>query len=519
LFATPVGKVGSEGDPKIVGRTVTLDGKPRTIVGVMPPRFTLATPDFWVPHDFAAETATESGEPISLTGLLKPGVSFAQAAAEIKVLAKHWAALYPKQVSSGFYKEESLSVERLRDAFNPDADKVLYLLCAAVGLVLLIACANLANLLLARATTREGEIAIRASLGAGQKRLARQFMAESLLFAVGAGLFGCLFAWPALKALITIIPEGYIITEAHVRINQPVLLFAAAVAVVATLLFGLAPALHAARKDFQSSFDAAGRGTKGGHRQTWVRNLLVISEFTLALILMTGTGLFMCSFIAVRYQPLGYDPGHVLQAYPNLPAARYKTAGKRNIFNMELLDRLRSMHGVISAAFAARPPGFGAQRMAIEVAGNPTSGNETTLLGYASDGFLAMMCIPLLEGRDISAEDCHAARKVAVVNQSFVRHYIGRQDALGHMVTVALLSKPPFSVKSPALEIVGVAADTRNSGPGQPSKPPMTVPYTLDGFPWSPYVIRTTSTPALLLNPIRKMVARMERAACTRRIT
>jgi putative ABC transport system permease protein len=497
------------GDPKIVGRTVTLNAKPRTIIGVMPPRFTLATADFWVPHDFAAETAAESTDPVSLTGLLKPGVSFGQAAAEIKVLAKHWETLHPKEAPTGFFKGESLSVESLLDAVNPDADKMLYLLFAAVGLVLAIACANVANLLLSRATTREGEIAIRASLGAGRRRLARQFMVESLLLAAGGGLLGCLFAWPALKALMAVIPAGYIVSEALVRINQPVLLFAAATAVVATLLFGLAPALHAARKDFQTPLNAAGRGAQGGRRQPLLRNLLVIGEFTLSLILMTGAGLFMRSFIAVRYDSLGYDPNHVLQANLDLPQSRYKTAEERSLFSTELLERLRTMHGVVSAAFAMPPP-FSGKSMPIAIAGSPNPGNWTTQMGAASDASFATMRIPLLEGRDISAEDCHAGRKVAVVNQSFVHRFLAGQDPIGREITVAALSKPPFSITQPMFEIIGVAADTRNNGPGHASQPSMYVPYTVVIFPWSTYVIRTTGAPGLLLNPIRRLVARMD---------
>jgi putative ABC transport system permease protein len=500
-----------DGNPKIVGRTVRLNRKPITVIGVMPPRYGWQVADFWVPHDFAAATASESHDMVSMTGLLRPGISFGAAAAEIKVLALHWAALHPEQASTGFYRGESLSVESLLSiAVGPEAHRILYVLFAAVGLLLAIACGNIVNLLLARATTREGEIGIRAALGAGRTRLARQFMMESFLLAAAGGLLGCLFAWPGLKALMAIIPPGDIPNEAVIRINGPVLLFAIAVAFVSTFLFGLAPALYAGRKDFQTSLNTAGRGGHGGRHQAVLRNLLVIGEFALSLILMTGAGLLMRSFIAVRYESLGYDSSHVVRAFFDLPGWRYKTAEQRNLFSLTFLDRLRTMPGVISAAFDDPPLPYSEEPVSIEIAGSSRPSKLTAKIHVASDSFFATMRIPLIEGRDISTGDCHAARKVAVVNQSFFRRYLAGQDPVGREVIVAQWSKPPRSLKSPAFQVVGVAGDIRDNGPGQPSEPTMYVPYTVIGPPEGAYLIRTAGAPGLLLNPLRRMVAGMD---------
>ncbi|MGH9342716.1 MAG: ABC transporter permease [Terriglobia bacterium] len=498
------------GDPKILGRTLTLNDKPVTIIGVMPRRFAWVNGDLWLPHNFATETEVESHRMVSMAALLKPGVSFEQAAAEIRVLAKRFVAAHPELAPAGFYKGESLSVESLAAAAQPRVDKLLYLLFAAVGLVLAIACGNVASLLLARATTRDGEIAIRASLGAGRARLARQFMLESLLLAGGGALFGSLFAWPALKALMAVMPTGYAPTEAVIRINEPVLLFAIAVAFVSTFLFGLAPALYAGRKDFQVSLSAAGRGAPGRRRQAVLRNLLVIGEFALSLILMTGAGLLMRSFISVRYESLGYDPNHVLTAYFNLPQWRYKTAEQRNLFNLTFLDHLRTMHGVVFAALDDPPPPYSAEAMGIAIAGSPSPVKWTAQIHGTSDGFFATMHIPLFDGRDISTEDCHGARHVAVVNQAFVRRYLAGRNPVGREVIVAQLSKPPLSLKSPGFQVIGVVGNIRNHGPGGPTQPSMYVPYTVMSPSYAEYLIRTATKPGLVFNPLRHMAAGMD---------
>jgi putative ABC transport system permease protein len=498
------------GDPKIVGRTLALNGQPRAVIGVMPPRFGWGDADFWVPHDFAAETAAEPQRMMSMQGLLKPGVSVGQAAAEIRVLAKHFIVLHPERAPTGFYKGESLSVESLLSVVRPEVDKILYLLFSAVGLLLAIACANVANLLLARATTRESEVAVRASLGAGRARLAGQFMVESLLLAAGGALVGCLLAWPGLKALMDIIPAGDIPNEAVIRLNGTVLLFAALVALAATVFFGLAPALRAARKDLQASLNSGGRGGAGSRGQAVLRNVLVIGEIALSLILLTGAGLLMRSFLTVRYESPGFDSSHVLETSLELPESRYKTAEQRNIFETEMLGRLRNVPGVVSAALAVPPPPYYADASAISVMESPNRGKWRAQIDVASDGYFRTMHIPLLRGRDISEEDCHLARKVAVVNRAFARRYLAGEDPLGREVTVEALSKPPTLLKSPTFEVIGVAADIRNNGPGQPTQPAMHIPYTVVGGPYSFYVARTAVVPSLLVNPIRRMVAQMD---------
>jgi putative ABC transport system permease protein len=500
------GKFG--GDPKIVGQTLVLNGRPTTVIGVMPPRFSLGGADMWLPETFAAGQATDESQYVCLVGHLKPGVSIEQAAAEMAVLSKGFATLYPKEHPEG----AEFSAALLADAaVGREPHRIFYILLGAVGLLLGIACVNVASLLLARATSRETEIAIRASLGAGRLRLLRQFMVESLLLALGGALLGCLFAWAGLKAAVAIIPPWEIPTEAVIRINGPVLLFTLGVTLAGTLLFGLAPALHAVGRDFQTNLRSGGRGASESRSHSRLRNLLVVSEVTLSLVLLTGAGLLMRSFFAIRYVKPGYDPGNVLAAFLTLPESRYKTAEQRSMFTIELLGRLRAMPGVVSAALAAPPPVWPGQDMTIEITGKPSQENWRAQMRAASDGFFETMRIPLLGGRSISEEDFKLARMVAVINQAFVKKHFAGENPLGWKITVKGLSDPPASVKSPTFEIVGVTGDIRDNGPDQPSQPSMYIPYTVVGYTWHSYLVRTATAPGLLLNTVRREVASMDR--------
>jgi putative ABC transport system permease protein len=496
------------GDPKIVGRTLVLNGQPTTVIGVMTPRFSLGGAEMWLPESFTGNKPEDLQREISTVGHLKPGVSIEQAAAEVEVLFKSYANLYPKTHPKG----AEFSAALLADAAVGRAPhRIFYILLGAVGLLMGIACVNVANMLLARATARETEIAIRASLGAGRLRLLRQFMVESLLLALGGGILGCLFAWLALKAVMAVLPWWEIPTEAVIRINGLVLLFTVGVALAGTLLFGLAPALHAVQRNFQADLRSGGRGAGESRGHSRLRNLLVVSEVMLSLVLLTGAGVLMRSFLAIRYSKLGYDPDNVLSSYIRLPESRYKTAEQRSLFSMELLSRLRAMPGVDSAAAVLPPPLWSGQEMEIEIPGKPSQEKQRAQMRAASDGFFETLRIPLLQGRTLSEEDFRLARKVAVVNQTFVRRHFADENPLGGQVTVKEMANPPYSVESPSFEIVGVSADIQENGPGEPSQPAMCIPYSLVGYQSTFYLLRSMAAPGLLLNPLRREVASMDK--------
>jgi putative ABC transport system permease protein len=502
------GKFG--GDPKILGRTLVLNRQPTTVIGVMPPRFCwgAADIDMWLPVDFSAASDASQPQYVLLVGHLRPGVSLKQAAAEVAVLSKGFAALYPKDHPKGV----SFSVQNLADAaVGPEPHRIFYVLLGAVGLLFGIACVNVANLLLARGTSRETEIAIRASLGAGRLRLVRQFMVESLMLALGGALLGCFFAWAGLKGVVALIPSWDIPAESDIHINGTVLLFMVVAALLGMLVFGLVPALHAVRRDLQTDLRSGGRGAGESRSHIRLRNLLVVSEVTLSLVLLSGAGMLIRSFFAIRHVELGYDPSNVLSAYFMLPESRYKTIEQRNEFSIEALRRVRALPGVVSAVFAAPPPVWGGWITGIEITGKPSQENWRVRMHAASDGYFSTLRIPMLQGRSISEADYAHASKVAVINRSFVKKYFAGENPLGRQVTVKELADPPLSVKSPTFEIVGVAADIRDTGPEDPSEPGMYIPYTVVGYRWDSLLVRTAQAPGSLLNPVRLQLATLDK--------
>jgi len=493
------------GDAKIIGRTIILNGQPTTVIGVMPPRFTWEWSDVWIPETFTRGEEASQRVSVRAVGHLRPGVSVRQAAAEVGVLFKGFALRNPKTHHEG----EEFGAELLTEhAVGHDTRRTFFILLGAVALLFGIGCLNVANLLLARATTRETEIAVRASLGAGRMRLVRQLMVESLLLGVAGALVGCLCAWVGVKAAVGNLPPMGIPGEAVIRINGRVLLFTGLATMVATLLFGLAPAMHAARKDFQVPLRASGHGAGTSRRQGRLRDLLVVSEVTLSLVLMTGAGVLLRSFLAVRYADSGYDPHNVLIASVRLPESHYKTSEQRNRFRLEVLSRLRAMPGVVSAALGWLPWMGGLEP--VEIQGKLSAETLNAQVNPVGDGYFATLRVPLLGGRDISEDDVHQARHVAVINQLFARRFLAGEDPLGRQVTVKGIANPPYSVKSPSFEIVGVVADFQNNGPLDPAQPSVYVPCSIVGGGGS-FLIRTATAPGLLMNLLRREVAALDK--------
>jgi putative ABC transport system permease protein len=500
------------GDPEIIGRTIVLNHQSNVIVGVMPPRFewTLG-PSFWRPATLTRGKPSNYFGKFMLVGRLKPSVSIQQATADVAVLVKRFAAIYPEEHP----RESSFGVDSLaRYLTGEEFRNTLYLLLAGVGLLLLIACMNVANLLLARATAREKEFAIRAALGASRGRLFSQFLVESLLLAFGGTILGWLLAWAVLAGLVTIIPPWEIPNEAVIRINSSVLLFTLGTTIVSVLLFGMAPALLAAGKNLQEPLKAGASGGGDSIRHRKLRNLLVVSEVALSLVLLTGAGLLIRSFFVLRHIELGYNPENVLQLVFPLGGERYKTLEQKSQFYMELQSRVRALPGVVSAALGIRASSNGFDT-AIKIAGKPGAENDNAQYYYSGDGFFECMGIRLQKGRTISEEDFLHARRVAVVNRTFASHYFGSENPLGRQIEVSGLATGLFgAIQQPWFEIVGVVSDvvvSGNNGPQIPVQPAVYLPYTIGNPFLVVLLVRTAAEPTRLINLLRREVASMDK--------
>jgi putative ABC transport system permease protein len=490
-------------DPAVLGRTFVLNGVPTTLVGVMPSRFTKLAADLWRPVALDPANAEISRRYFMFQARLKPGVTLQQAAADIDVIAHRLAKTYPDNYPKQFVVNVVSWVDSLVGQFR----QTLYTLAAAVALLLLIACSNVANMLLARAAAREKEMAIRASLGASRFRLVRQLLIESVLLATAGAVLGCLFAYVGIKGLVSLIPDGYIPREAVIRVNVPVLIFSLAAAVVTALVFGLVPAMQTARRDIVEPLKDSGKGVTGGFRRGRLRSALVVIEVALSLMLLTGAGLLMRSFVALQRVDLGLNPDNILVARIPFPKGQYTTAAEKQRFFRTLLQRLHALPGVVVATETSTLPPYGGIGTNLEVSGKPHTERWEAIFQLCSEGYFPTLGLRLLRGRTLTEVDVNDARKVAVVNQTLVTRYLAPEDPIGRQIRLSeLKTLPNGAVDDPVFEIVGVISDAKNQGLQEPVLPEVFVPYTITGAFERGILVRTHSDPAAMLNSVRREI-------------
>jgi predicted permease len=488
------------GDPGIVGRIIALNRRPATVIGVLPPRFTLQYGDVYVPATLSKGQALDTiRRYFALFAHLKPGVTIEQANAEVAVLDKSFAKRYQHP------PEATYSVESLARWASGRSRQTWYVLFGAVGLLLLIACVNVANLLVARSTVREKEMAMRAALGASRTRLLRQSLIENLILAGGGAMLGCLLAWNGLGALVAIIPPLYVPTEAVIRINAPVLLFTASTAVLSTMVFGLAPAIQATSVNLQEPLKASGRGAGESIRHGRMRGLLVIGEVALSLILLSGAGLLIRSSFALRHADLGFKPDHLVWASAFLADHERWTPERLGELQIEVLSRVRAVPGVASAALKMPWLAFSGDFQSIEIAGKPSTEHLNARLHGASDAFFETAGIPLLQGRGFSKEEYLHRRKVAVVSRALAEKFFAGETPLGRLIKVPERAWNFDPIPDPWFEVIGVAGDIRDNGPDHPPDPSIYVPYWR--VPNFGVLVRTVGEPASLMNTLRREVA------------
>jgi putative ABC transport system permease protein len=498
------------GDRAIVGRTLSMNGEPYTIVGVNNPGVSDRGRDkLSVPLAFKPEQINHDFHWLLVMGRLKQGVTIEQANADMDSVTQHIAEVYPKSD-----KGWSASVEPLKNDFlDRDVIRALWLLLGSVGFVLLIACANVANLLLARATKRRKEVAVRASVGASRWQLFRQFLAESLVLAGMGGILGTALAWVLLKIILMMMPPFTLPYEADVRLNPPVLLFTVAVTVVAGVLFGCAPAWQSSRLNLNDVLKEGGRTSLGGGRHG-VRRILVVAEFALALSLLAGGGMAIHSLWNVEHLDLGFRTDHLLTFDLPVPHDQLTSAAEINSFYRQLLDRIKALPGVSAASASTGMPlrgtGFG---MAFQIVGKTVddpSKRPGAGFNMVTPEYFRTFGIRLDQGREFTDQDLAGGAPVALVNEIFVKRYFAGVNPLTQRIAVEQLI-PGVTKLGPYIEwqIVGVYHNVHNGGVGAEGFPEIDVPFWQSPWPGSSVAVRASVDPAALTKSISEIVLSM----------
>jgi putative ABC transport system permease protein len=486
-------------DPAVVGRSLVLDGEARTVIGVMPPRFEWNIADLWVPA-----AITHGDDPQSPRGFrafqahLRPGVTPQAAEAQLNLVGARRSAERPQDYPAGFRFEVIAVVDWVVREFR----SVLYTLFGAVSLLLVIACCNVANMLLARATTREREIAVRAAIGASRGRIVRQLLVESALLAFGGLLFGSLLAYAGIAALAGFMPRQGVPWETQIRLDQPVLLFALAAAAVATLSFGLYPALQSVRGDLV----AGGARSTAGRRQTRMRSSLVVAQVALSIVLLLGAGLLMRTFVNLASVDWGFDQRNVVVAGVAFPPGRNLSTDDVSRFYRQALDRLVLVPGVQSAAVANYPAPFGGMSSALEIPGRAPAPQASAAILFCSEQIVATMGLTLMQGRPLSALDVERAHRVALVNQTLARQYFGDDDPVGRSIRLPRLATLPVPVPDPTFEIIGLVRDTANQGPRELPAPQVFLPFGFRGPSGLGFALRTAGDSTRVLSAVRQQI-------------
>ena len=495
------------GDPQIVGRVIKLDGRDRQVVGVTPAdfrfEFVTGATDFWLPIDPQASGYQQRGA-IFLEAIsrLKPGVSVEQANADLSVVAARLEQQY-QDSNTGV----GVRLAPAQGELVGDLRPTLLVLLGAVGFVLLIACANVANLTLARAAGRHPELAVRAALGAGRGRIVRQLLTESLLLAVAGGLLGLLFALGGVKLLSAFVPEN-VPRFGETSTDLTVLSFTLGASLLTGLLLGIAPALQSSRLDLNEALKEGGRtGVDGGRGRKRVRSALVISEVALSLILLVGAGLLIKSFMKLSNTDPGFNPDHTLTGSISLVTVRYDTEEKIVDFYRHLVERVRALPGVRSVgAVTPLPLSDNNTSFSFAIVGQPPPPPGQRLSAstrVVTPDYFAAQGIPLRQGRVFNDQDKAGGPGVVIVNEAFAHRYLPGEEPLGKRLRLG--------INRTEGEIVGVVGDIRGASLAQPGAPEYYIPETAVAFGDMTLVLRTANDPASLAAALRQTVAEIDK--------
>jgi predicted permease len=499
-------------DPKFTGTSINLDKRPFTVIGIIPAAF--RTPFFntkqevWIPlvQDplFSTLMPQRGSHFLPALGRLRPGVSLAQAQAEMDAISGRLAGEFPAE-NNGW----TIRLVPLQKEIVGDVRTALLVLLGAVGLVLLIACANIANLLLTRATSRSKEIAVRTALGAGRARIIRQLLSETAVLGLLGGALGVALAYWGVKALSSLLPSS-LPQMNPIRVDYFVLGFALLLSAIAGVIFGLVPAMFAANADIQNTLREGARSGESRNRRR-ARSFLVVAEISLAMVLLVTAGLLLRSFARLTSVSPGFDPQHIVKADISLPQFQYSTPQQWATFSEELLARIQSNAGLQDSAVAVpRPIADGNVNLPFDIVGNPPSSSgasRTANYVSVSPDYFRVMGIPLLVGRFFNQHDISSAPRVSIISEAMARLYFPNQDPLGKQISFGFPPKNGEAMR----EIVGIVGNVRDVALGRNPGAMMYVPYAQAPFWGANLVVKSTLSTSSVAAAIRQEVRRMDK--------
>ena len=497
----------------IVGRKIILNAEPYEVVGVLPAEspFDRRYSEIWTPFVFEPKDMTRNFHWFVAYARLKDGVTLEQARAQMKVIGEQIAHLYPDS-----NKGWGVTVDRFEDRIVGDQLRTsLYVLLGAVAAVLLIGCANLANLTLARGTSREREVAIRASLGAGRWRLVRQFLTENVLLSLAGGALGLALGYAMVAGLKAITPPFSLPSEASIQIDMPVLLFTLAISVVTGVVFGLAPALHAASPKLAETMKEGGRGSTSGGSRGRLRSALVITETALAFILLTGAGLLIRSFDRLLNVHTGFDTTNVLTMGLPLSPTRIKDADQAVQYTRRVMNNAGALPGIREVALTSALPlqgwGYG---MPFQISGKPfkdRANRDACFFKMVSPSYFHSLGIELTRGRDLDDRDVKGSPPVAMINETMAKRFFKGEDPVGKRIEVQdiVYGKPNLGPEIP-WEVVGVIADEKISGLDDERSPGMYVSYSQSPTDGVSLIVKGETNPEMMQQAIIHAVQQID---------
>ena len=495
------------GNRDVLGKTIQLDHKSYTVIGVTQPRFTWGDSDVYLP---AVPNADPHDYWMSFIKL-KPGAKHSAVAAELQVLVDR----FTKDDPNDFRRNRRVAIVTLNEEVLGHFAGILTLLFGAVVALLAIGCANVSILLLARGTARKHELALRASIGASQARLIRQLLTEAVLLSVTGAALGVLVAYRGVIAISSMMPLYSFPHEASIHVNGVVLVFTAAVSLITGILFGIWPAWQLSRPDLAELIQSGSTRHSGGAQSRRTHRLLIAGQVALTLVMLAGAGAAIRSFIALTRTPLGFDPDNIIEMNVSLPKGAHPTWQERLNANEAVRQAITEVPGVASAAVSTSwfPP-FGGFVGKIEVQGKPSLGDAQSELALISPQEFATLHIPLLSGRIFDDAETVRAGHLALVNQSFVKQFLSDRDPIGQSVRSPMLKvDQPDLITAPGadnwLQIIGVVADSKDDGLDHPVKPAVFLPYSFVLLPEESLIVRTKGDPGSMTPAIKQRLSQL----------